>query len=76
MTKSEKSRVLKTNTTYWITAMILPAIFYFGFKAFASESVKFPWPVLIPFLYLGLMNGSNALITRAIGETSDAPAGK
>jgi hypothetical protein len=76
MTKSEKSRVLKTNTIYWITAMILPAIFYFGFKAFASESARFPWPVLIPFLYLGLMTGSNALITRAIGETTDAPAGK
>ncbi len=76
MTKSEKSKMLKTNTTYWITAMILPAVFYFMFKAFANESARFPWPVLIPLLLFGLMTGSNSLLNRAIGETIDDPTSK
>jgi len=71
MTKADKQKLLKTNTIYWFTAMIVPAIFHFGFKAFASESAKFPWPVLIPLLFLGLMLGSNNMLSQAIGQPTD-----
>jgi Na+-driven multidrug efflux pump len=75
MTKADKQKLLKTNSLYWFIAMILPAVFHFGFKAFASESATFPWPVLIPFLFLGLMYASNNMISQAIGQPTDDSAG-
>lgn len=75
MTKAEKQKLLKTNTIYWLTAMLLPALFHFGLKAFGSENAKFPWPVLIPLLLLGLMLGSNNMLSQAIGEPADDSTG-
>jgi hypothetical protein len=76
MTKANKQKLLKTNSIYWFTAMIVPAVFHFGFNAFASESAKFPWPVLIPFLFLGLMLGSNNMLSQAIGQPTDDSVGE
>ena len=51
--------------------MILPAVLQLAFKAFASESARFPWFLILPLLLFGPLLGSNALIERAIGEPTD-----
>lgn len=49
---------------------MLPAIFDFSFKWFASGPVRFPWPMVIPFLFFALLNASNTMFANAIGETT------
>jgi hypothetical protein len=66
MTNSDKKNLLKWNTLLWLAAMVLPAVFSI---AFASN--KFPWPMIFPLLLLGPMLGSNKMLTRAIGESTD-----
>ena len=69
MTKSEKNRMLTTNALLWIAAMIVPAVFKIAF-----ESTKFPWIIALPFLFFGLLMGSNSMLSRAIGEPTADPA--
>src|SRR5688572_10650701 len=42
MANSDKSKLLKLNTAYWLTAMVVPAVLHFGLS-----STKFPWPVIL-----------------------------
>lgn len=74
MNQSDLKKLVKANTMYWLTAMVVPAIFDLGFKAFASGPVKFPWIIMIPFLYIGLLLASNKLITAAHAPGVDPPA--
>lgn len=66
MTKSDKSRLLKLNTIYWLTAIVVPVLLHLGLS-----STKFPWPVILPLLLLGPMLASNSLISKASGDTTD-----
>jgi hypothetical protein len=66
MTKSDKSKLLMTNTILWLTAMALPAVLHF-----ALASTKFPWPVILPLLLFGAMLASNSMLAKAIGDTTD-----
>ena len=66
MTRSEKSKLLTTNTILWLTAMVLPAVFHF-----ALASTRFPWPLLLPLLLIGAMLASNNMLGKAIGATTD-----
>jgi len=66
MTKSEKSKLLTTNTILWLAAMALPVALHF-----ALASTKFPWPIIIPLLLLGAMLASNSMLAKAIGNTTD-----
>jgi hypothetical protein len=66
MTNSDKSKLLKLNTAYWLTAMVVPVILHFGLS-----STKFPWPVILPFLLLGPMLASNSLLSKANGVATE-----
>jgi hypothetical protein len=66
MTRSEKSKLLTTNTILWLTAMALPAVLHF-----ALASSRFPWPLLLPLLLIGAMLASNNMLGKAIGATTD-----
>lgn len=66
MTKSEKSKLLKTNTLLWLAAIVLPVVLHF-----ALASTKFPWPVVLPLLLLGPMLASNSMLAKAIGNTAN-----
>jgi hypothetical protein len=66
MTKSEKSKLLTTNTILWLTAMVSPVVLHF-----ALASTKFPWPVIVPLLLFGAMLASNSMLAQAIGDTAD-----
>lgn len=68
MKSTEKKSLLKWNTSLWLAAMVLPAIFSIAFA-----STKFPWPVILPLLLLGPMLVSNKMLAQAIGESTDAP---
>ena len=76
MTPSEKKKLLTGNSILWVTAMLIPAAFDLAFKAFASETAKFPWPMIIPLLFVGLLLASNKMLSTAIGETQDEPTTK
>ena len=67
MTESEKKKLIKQNTILWIAAMIVTPLFWFCFQ-FASKPVKFPWPIIVPLMMVGLLNGSNAIVKKAIGD--------
>jgi hypothetical protein len=66
MTKADKSRLLKLNTIYWLTAIVVPVILHFGLS-----SSKFPWPVILPLLLVGPMLASNSLLSKASGDAID-----
>ena len=66
MTNSDKSKLLKLNTTYWLAAMVVPVVLHF-----ALSSTKFPWPVILPLLLVGPMLASNSLLSKAHGDTTD-----
>ena len=66
MKKSDKSRLLKLNTIYWLTAIVVPVLLHFGLS-----STQFPWPVILPLLLIGPMLGSNSLLSKASGDTTD-----
>ncbi len=68
MKTTDKKNFMKWNTMLWLAAMILPAFFSIAFA-----STKFPWPVILPLLLVGPMLCSNKLLSRAIGEDTDAP---
>jgi fatty acid desaturase len=68
MKNTEKQNLLKWNTLLWLAAMVLPAGFHFAFAA-----TKFPWPLVLPLLLLGPMLASNRMLTRALGNSSQAP---
>ena len=68
MKTSEKKNLLKWNSLLWLLAMVAPAFF-----SFALAETKFPWPLILPFLLLGPMLGSNMMLTRAMGQSADAP---
>jgi len=53
----------------WIAAMALP--FFFNLTL---GSTKFPWPILLPFLFLGFLLYSNNVLSRVIGQPSDSAA--
>lgn len=67
MTKSDKSRLLKLNTLYWLMAIAVPVILHFGLS-----STNFPWPVILPLLLVGPMLASNRLLLRAGGDINCA----
>jgi hypothetical protein len=69
MTKAEKNRLLFVNSIIWIAAMVLPF-----FLNLALGSTKFPWPILVPLLFIGFLLYSNSVLSRIIGETSDEKA--
>jgi len=71
MTKSDKNKILRLNTMYWLAAIIVPVILHFGLS-----STKFPWPLILPLALLGPMLGSNHLLSRATGDTTDDSSGK
>jgi fatty acid desaturase len=66
MTKSEKSKLLTTNTILWLTAMVMPAVLHFAFA-----STRFPWFVVLPLLLFGAMLASNSMLAKAVGDTTD-----
>lgn len=66
MTAAQKSRLVKTNTALWLTAMGLPVLFHF-----ALASSKFPWPIALPLLLTGAMLASNNMLIKAIGDTTE-----
>lgn len=66
MTKSEKNKLLRTNTILWLAAMALPA-----FLHIALASARFPWPVILPLLLIGPLLASNSMLAKAIGDTTD-----
>lgn len=61
MNNSDPKHLLKWNSALWIAAMIMPAFF-----SIALGDAKFPWPIVIPFLFFGLMLGSNRMLYQAI----------
>ncbi|MEQ1850814.1 MAG: hypothetical protein ABMA01_04390 [Chthoniobacteraceae bacterium] len=65
MTTSEKNNLLKQNTLCWLAA-IIPLLLHFSLN-----STKFPWPMILPLIYVGLMLASNKLLSKASGETTD-----
>jgi hypothetical protein len=65
MTKSEKSRLLRLNTIYWLAAIVVPVVLHFGLS-----STKFPWPVILPLLLVGPMLASNSLVSKASGAAT------
>ena len=69
MTKAEKNRLLFVNSIIWIAAMVLPFILNL-----ALGSTKFPWPILVPLLFIGFLLYSNSVLSRIIGEISDGEA--
>ena len=73
MNESQTKQLVRKNTLFWIVAMVLPGIFDLSFKAFASPSAKFPWPMILPFMMLGLLLASNSLITEAAGAAKESP---
>jgi hypothetical protein len=71
VTKSEKSKLLTTNTILWLMAIALPVVLHFAFA-----TTKFPWPVILPLLLLGAMLASNNMLAKAIGSTTDDSSGR
>jgi hypothetical protein len=71
MNAAEKKSLLKWNTTLWLVAMVLPAVFSIAFA-----STKFPWPIIVPLLLIGPMLFSNKMLAQAIGESTGAPQQK
>ena len=69
MTKSEKNRLLLWNSMIWIAAMTLPF-----FLNLTLGSTKFPWPILVPLLFIGFLLYSNNVLSRVIGQPSDIAA--
>jgi hypothetical protein len=67
MTQGEKNRLLLWNSMIWIAAMVLPFVLNV-----TLGSTKFPWPVLLPLLFIGFLLYSNSVLSRVIGETSDS----
>lgn len=71
MTKSEKNKLLKANTFMWLAAMVLPVLLHLGLG-----STKFPWPMILPLLLIGLMLASNRILAKAAGDaTADSSRG-
>jgi hypothetical protein len=66
--KEEKKSLLMWDTVLWLAAMVLPACFSIAFAA-----TKFPWPMILPLLLMGPMLASNRMLSKAIGESADAP---
>ena len=69
MTNSDKSKLLRLNTIYWLTAMVVPVVLHF-----TLSSTKFPWPVILPLLLVGPMLASNSLLSKAHEDTTDDPS--
>jgi fatty acid desaturase len=66
MKASEKKHLLKWNTILWIAAMVMPAVF-----SIALGSTKFPWPMILPFLFIGFMLASNKMLSSAMEEPGE-----
>ncbi len=60
MQKPDISKLVRQNSIYWLTALVLPILFHYGLAG-----TRFPWPVVLPLLLLAPMLGSNALLTKA-----------
>jgi hypothetical protein len=69
MTKAEKNRLLLWNSMIWIAAMALPF-----FLNLILGSTKFPWPILVPLLFIGFLLYSNNVLSKVIGEPTDIEA--
>jgi len=67
MKPSEKKHLLKWNSILWIAAMVMPACF-----SLALGSTKFPWPMILPFLFFSLMLASNKMLSSAMDESGEA----
>ena len=65
MKNAENKNLLKWNTLLWLVAMALPALFSIAFA-----STKFPWPIMLPLLLLGLMLASNKMLAQAIADST------
>ncbi len=63
MTKEEKNRVLLWNSMIWIAAMAIPFLLNLTLGA-----TKFPWPILVPFLFVGFLLYTNNVLSKVIGE--------
>ena len=74
MTDSDKKKLLKSNTWLWVAAMAMAPLFHLLLNAFASGPVKFPWPILMPLLMVGLLLASNKLIEEAAARRKGDPA--
>ena len=70
MINAHTRHLLKWNTLLWLAAMVLPVGLSFAFAA-----TKFPWQIIVPFLLLGPMLGSNRMLMLATGESSPAAGG-
>jgi hypothetical protein len=66
MTPTEKQKALRSNSLLWLVAMVLPGAFYLAFA-----STRFPWPVIIPLLFFGLMHASNGMLAKAMGKPAE-----
>jgi hypothetical protein len=66
MTKAEKNHLIKWNSICWIAAMVLPSVLHL-----ALGDTKFPWPLMLPFLYFGFSMASNNMLSKAIGKATD-----
>ncbi len=69
MTASEKQKALRSNSLLWLAAMVLPGAFHLAFS-----STRFPWPVIIPLLFFGLMHASNCMLANAMGKPAEDAA--
>jgi hypothetical protein len=67
MTKAEKNRLLLWNSMIWIAAMALPF-----FLNLTLGSTGFPWPILVPLLFLGFLFYSNYVLSKVIGEPTES----
>jgi len=65
MKNAGNKNLLKWNTLLWLVAMALPALFSIAFA-----STKFPWPIMLPLLLLGLMLASNKMLAQAIADST------
>ena len=69
MTKAEKNGLLLWNSIIWIAAMVLPGVLYL-----TLGSTKFPWPIMVPLLFIGFLLYSNKVLLKVIGEPTDSTA--
>lgn len=70
MTRTEKNKLLTTNSILWLAAMVLPVILHIAFA-----STRFPWHIVVPMLLIGPMLASNSMLSKATGIPTDDAGG-
>lgn len=71
MTKSQKTALIRQNCLCWATAVVVPIVFHYGLAG-----TRFPWPIVLPILWLAPMMVSNSLISKAAGPDADESDGR